>query len=317
MSMGMLKKYLYSDVVEIKAERRPVKVIYAEANKSHFDFTFSHVIQHSSTDLEKQLLYNSTWTQVEQISELIRMLESRRTALLNELQLDNSDLAAWGSVAMPSKSPSAAWNLQGCSPSRHLALNRCAVRAADGVTTCLHGPEALANLSTTRRYPLVDGKEQEHNKPEATCRHGAFKPVKMLQGQLIESSKDTGKKRSRSTFNPEHDCEVGISSSSSSSKRHESNLPGKIVLTAETACEIYSMRPSRSDDSKGEARAKSHSAEIARKYGVTAKTIRDIWNRSTWSKATRKLWTEEETRIYHHNKLTRHHKLLVQTIKEQ
>lgn len=102
-----------------------------------------------------------------------------------------------------------------------------------------------------------------------------------------------------------------------SSKRHESNLPGKIVLTAETACEIYAMRPSRSDDSKGEARAKSHSAEIARKYGVTAKTIRDIWNRSTWSKATRKLWTEEETRIYHHNKLTRHHKLLVQTIKEQ
>ena len=39
-----------------------------------------------------------------------------------------------------------------------------------------------------------------------------------------------------------------------------------------------------------------HCKAIAPKYGVTPKTIRDVWSGRSWAKTTRHLWTEEETR---------------------
>jgi len=36
------------------------------------------------------------------------------------------------------------------------------------------------------------------------------------------------------------------------------------------------------------------SSQLGEKYMVNAKTIRDIWNRETWVKATKHLWTSEE-----------------------
>jgi hypothetical protein len=40
------------------------------------------------------------------------------------------------------------------------------------------------------------------------------------------------------------------------------------------------------------------SLEVASRCGVNSKTIRDIWNRETWVRATRALWTEEEEEAY-------------------
>ena len=47
------------------------------------------------------------------------------------------------------------------------------------------------------------------------------------------------------------------------------------------------------------ARAGPSSLEVALRCGVNSKTIRDIWNRETWVRATRALWTPEEEEAYH------------------
>eukprot|EP00960_Hanusia_phi_P032237 749767-Hanusia_phi.AAC.1 len=43
-------------------------------------------------------------------------------------------------------------------------------------------------------------------------------------------------------------------------------------------------------------RKTARSLELAQEYGVSAKAIRDIWNRRTWWHATQVLWTPEERR---------------------
>ena len=48
----------------------------------------------------------------------------------------------------------------------------------------------------------------------------------------------------------------------------------------------------------GLRRAGPSSLEVASRCGVNSKTIRDIWNRETWVRATRSLWTEEEEEAY-------------------
>jgi len=73
----------------------------------------------------------------------------------------------------------------------------------------------------------------------------------------------------------------------SSSKRQQ--------LTAEEAAEIYSMRPVVEGKGKRPKRGSMIRCKtIAPKYGVSAKTIRDIWRGRTWIEATRHLWTSEE-----------------------
>jgi hypothetical protein len=62
-------------------------------------------------------------------------------------------------------------------------------------------------------------------------------------------------------------------------------------LTVEEAAEIYSLRPRRGDVSNG---GLVHCRLLAPKYGVTPKTIRDVWSGRTWAEATRHLWTPEE-----------------------
>ncbi|EKX37935.1 hypothetical protein GUITHDRAFT_115907 [Guillardia theta CCMP2712] len=42
----------------------------------------------------------------------------------------------------------------------------------------------------------------------------------------------------------------------------------------------------------------SLSVELGIKYGVTAKAIRDIWNKRTWAHATLELWSDEERSRY-------------------
>jgi len=63
-------------------------------------------------------------------------------------------------------------------------------------------------------------------------------------------------------------------------------------LTVEEAAEIYSLRPRNSLDILRGSMA--HCRTLAPKYGVTPKTIRDVWSGRTWAEATRHLWTEEE-----------------------
>ena len=61
-------------------------------------------------------------------------------------------------------------------------------------------------------------------------------------------------------------------------------------LTVEEAAEIYSLRPRRGERSGG----MMHCRTLAPKFGVTPKTVRDVWSGRTWAEATRHLWTPEE-----------------------
>eukprot|EP00961_Rhodomonas_salina_P122701 1652585-Rhodomonas_salina.1 len=69
-------------------------------------------------------------------------------------------------------------------------------------------------------------------------------------------------------------------------------------LTPEEAAEIYSMRPRFAKGSTLRRGCMVKSKMIAPNFGVTAKTVRDIWHARTWACATRHLWTEEEV-AYH------------------
>jgi hypothetical protein len=61
--------------------------------------------------------------------------------------------------------------------------------------------------------------------------------------------------------------------------------PRRIILTEKKAGEIYSLKPSPSFP-ESTKRGESQSRLVAEKYGVSPKTVRDIWNRKTWIAAT-------------------------------
>jgi hypothetical protein len=72
--------------------------------------------------------------------------------------------------------------------------------------------------------------------------------------------------------------------------------PWKIALTSEQARSIYSQRL-LNHDSEYCSLAKA----LAEKYNVSPKTIRDIWRRETWVKATKSLWTRHELEAWVEN----------------
>jgi hypothetical protein len=74
-----------------------------------------------------------------------------------------------------------------------------------------------------------------------------------------------------------------------------------LVLTATQAIAIYrcklGFRQPRTFEScllPAESRIKGQSVPVAHMFGVSPKTVRDIWNRRTWAYTTAHLWTEEE-----------------------
>ena len=67
----------------------------------------------------------------------------------------------------------------------------------------------------------------------------------------------------------------------------------RIILTAEQAIEIYGLKPVPRTDLLKLPRMRGLSLPIAKKYGVSPKTIRDIWNRRTWAFATVSLLPSE------------------------
>ena len=68
----------------------------------------------------------------------------------------------------------------------------------------------------------------------------------------------------------------------------------RIVLTAQQAADIYKLKPLLCETSD-QPKIRGQSIPIANQYGVSPKTIRDIWNRRTWVVATKHLYTEAGT----------------------
>jgi hypothetical protein len=62
------------------------------------------------------------------------------------------------------------------------------------------------------------------------------------------------------------------------------------VITRQDAEMIYEV--------KRNGKTPHDAALLAVQYGITAKTVRDIWNHRTWKHATVSLWTPHETKEY-------------------
>ena len=73
-----------------------------------------------------------------------------------------------------------------------------------------------------------------------------------------------------------------------------------ITLNEQQAMDIYMHKITTTKTTSAQLsdhnsfKVKGQSAPIAKRYGVSPKTIRDIWNRRTWAYATIHLWYLEQ-----------------------
>mmetsp|Transcript_2771 Transcript_2771/g.7636 ORF Transcript_2771/g.7636 Transcript_2771/m.7636 type:complete len:81 (+) Transcript_2771:67-309(+) len=66
------------------------------------------------------------------------------------------------------------------------------------------------------------------------------------------------------------------------------------ILTTNILFQIYGLRPlSESASGKKMTSATAWSREVGKRYDVSGKTVRDIWQRLTWTEATFSEWTEQ------------------------
>ena len=86
----------------------------------------------------------------------------------------------------------------------------------------------------------------------------------------------------------------------------------RVLLDTAKALEIYRYKMAllvpdsfKSCIQKIEVKMKGHSTRLARKYGVSSKAIRDIWNRKSWINATVQLWLDEDRGFCIPNSLVR------------
>ena len=80
--------------------------------------------------------------------------------------------------------------------------------------------------------------------------------------------------------------------------------PGKrAALTAQQVREIFHSRipPSRLLGSSARFSVSSRSVEVSRRFGVSPKAVRDIWNRRTWSRVTSTMQMISEAEAARHN----------------
>ena len=77
--------------------------------------------------------------------------------------------------------------------------------------------------------------------------------------------------------------------------RMNSDSNHKRVLTEQMAVDIYKIKLTSAKSVNSHGRFQSQSRIVAEKYGVSPKTVRDIWDRKTWALATEHLLSAEGT----------------------
>eukprot|EP00961_Rhodomonas_salina_P103696 1394795-Rhodomonas_salina.1 len=68
----------------------------------------------------------------------------------------------------------------------------------------------------------------------------------------------------------------------------------RAVLGKEAVLIIFSSRPRRSDKDGTFLASTESSKGLAATFDISDKTVREIWNRKSWAKTTRPLWTPAE-----------------------
>ncbi|KAJ1470068.1 hypothetical protein T484DRAFT_1849275 [Baffinella frigidus] len=97
---------------------------------------------------------------------------------------------------------------------------------------------------------------------------------------------------------PEDERDASCDEAGQNSPASDSPSEGKSYyhprqLTAARALEIFRLRPPKGPGQLRRGAMKQINA-IAPQFGVSAKTVREIWAGRSWSRATRKEWTEAE-----------------------
>jgi hypothetical protein len=67
------------------------------------------------------------------------------------------------------------------------------------------------------------------------------------------------------------------------SDKDQSRNPFLVILTADQARSIYSLRSASTAEGPQAHLVAGKSSLVAEMYGVSPKTIRDVWNRKTWT----------------------------------
>ena len=156
-------------------------------------------------------------------------------------------------------------------------------------SSVLHGAQARSNQTYDDGRHLANGATQAGNDESFAKAEGC----KRRRGRPVGSKdRQPRVKRMATSPQPSTQDDKGSGTCDGESGRRK---PWKIILTAEQAVEIYQKRSMATDS---QATSSCRSNEIAELYGVNSKTIRDIWNRATWVKATRSVWTAEEEAQY-------------------
>ena len=76
-------------------------------------------------------------------------------------------------------------------------------------------------------------------------------------------------------------------------------------MNSELAADIYLYKKNLTSPNSSESdfqsmrKIKIESVKLARKLGLSARTIRDVWNHKAWIKATRHLWDEAVDSGFH------------------
>ena len=117
--------------------------------------------------------------------------------------------------------------------------------------------------------------------------------------QPFSRSKSAGsgyKNDSSPPISDDESCLGEADCSKSNQKKFKPPSSKRQQLTSVEAAEIFELRPR----SKGKGLRRGSMLickTIAPKYGVSPKTVRDIWRGRTWLHATEHLWTEEDKKI--------------------
>ena len=72
----------------------------------------------------------------------------------------------------------------------------------------------------------------------------------------------------------------------------------RIILTEQQAVEICMLKPAIMQQKMGK-RYESQSRLLAERFGVSPKTVRDIWNRKTWVSTTKHLFGSASAEVYY------------------
>ena len=160
----------------------------------------------------------------------------------------------------------------------------------EAALTLLEGQGAVSSDTTVMVKKLYQDLHKS-DRERATCTATTETQADSDETSCGESSDDEMSMRASS--GGEHDA---LCKADAPRKKFKPSSSKRQQLSDQEAVEIFQMRPRPKKGMPLQRGSMLQCKIIAPKYGVSAKTIRDIWSGRTWLHATQHLLTEEEKR---------------------